>query len=442
MEICATVPPILAELRAPGRGPCHETRIDGRAAAGSPPAISHPESTPGRSRDGRTEPILPRRSWKRGYLTQRLRPTGSSAVGTVAVDAARWPSTSAAPDPEHRRRERQRQDDRRPRRCSGSPADPTAQALYRGKDIYHLNKDEMRTYRKEVQAVFQDPYGIYNPYYRIDRVFDMTIKKFKLASSKAEKRDLIEEALRAVNLRPPDVLGRYPHQLSGGERQRVMLARAYMLRPKVIIADEPISMLDVAVRAILMNIFLDFKERYGMSTHLHHPRPLRRLLPRRRHHGHVPGAGRRGRSGRRRDGDPAHPYTQLLLGSIPSPDPDQSGTRSHCRRAQARPTGCSPGPVPVRRALPARDGYVLGFPPARIPNREPARGLLPLPSRGHFPRSHPEVHNRPPRRSRSRGHRSVLIPTESIRQRRSFRRGGHTGRPYEYLPVSISSLCA
>src|SRR5947209_5249237 len=93
------------------------------------------------------------------------------------------------------------------------------QALYRGKDIHHLSKDEMRTFRTEVQAVFQDPYGIYNPYYRINRVFDMTIKKFKLASSKDQKQALIEEALKAVNLRPPDVLGRYPHQLSGGERQ-------------------------------------------------------------------------------------------------------------------------------------------------------------------------------------------------------------------------------
>src|SRR3954454_24310185 len=102
------------------------------------------------------------------------------------------------------------------------------EAHYRGKDIYRLSKDETSAYRREVQAVFQDPYGIYNPYYRINRVFDMTIKKFKLASSKTEKQTLIEDAWRAVSLRPPDVLGRYPHQLSGGERQRIMLARAYL----------------------------------------------------------------------------------------------------------------------------------------------------------------------------------------------------------------------
>ncbi|MGH2532057.1 MAG: ABC transporter ATP-binding protein [Thermomicrobiales bacterium] len=196
-------------------------------------------------------------------------------------------------------------------------------ALYRGQDIYRLDKKEMTVFRREVQAIFQDPYGIYNPYYRINRVFDMAIKKFKLASSKGEKQDLIEEALRAVNLRPPDVLGRYPHQLSGGERQRVMLARAYLLRPKVIIADEPISMLDVAVRATIMNILLDFKEQYGVSTlFITHDLSAAYYLG-----GDIMVMARgrvveEGRSETVMD-QPAHPYTQLLLQSIPSPDPDQ-----------------------------------------------------------------------------------------------------------------------
>src|SRR5690606_18945317 len=140
------------------------------------------------------------------------------------------------------------------------------QALWRGKDIYSLSRSERTRFRNEVQPVFQDPYGIYNPFYRINRVFDVVIRRFNLATGRKEKQELIEEALRAVNLRPPDVLGRYPHQLSGGERQRVMLARAYLLKPKVIVADEAISMLDVAVRAVIMNILLDFRERLGIST--------------------------------------------------------------------------------------------------------------------------------------------------------------------------------
>jgi len=194
--------------------------------------------------------------------------------------------------------------------------------LYRGKDIYKLGGPEMTTYRKEVQAIFQDPYGIYNPYYRIDRVFNMTIRKFHLAASKRERGEITEEALRAVSLRPADVLGRYPHQLSGGERQRVMLARAYMLRPKVIIADEPISMLDVAVRAIFMNILLDFKEKYGMSTlFITHDLSSAYYL------GGDIMVMARGRVVEEGPAEtvmnhPAHPYTQLLLRSIPSPDPD------------------------------------------------------------------------------------------------------------------------
>jgi len=201
---------------------------------------------------------------------------------------------------------------------------PTAgRALWRGRDIYALDKRGLTAFRREVQVVFQDPYGIFNPYYKIDRVFNMAINSFGLASSRAEHKDLVEEALRAVNLRPPDVLGRYPHQLSGGERQRVMLARAYLLRPKVIIADEAISMLDVAVRATIMNILLDFKEQHGVSTlFITHDLSAAYYLG-----GEIiiMARGRIVEEGNVKTvlQRPAHPYCQLLLQSIPSPDPDR-----------------------------------------------------------------------------------------------------------------------
>lgn len=196
-------------------------------------------------------------------------------------------------------------------------------ARWRGKDIYSLNHKEMIAFRREVQAVFQDPYGIYNPFYRINRVFDLTIKKFDLAKNNAEKQELIEDALKAVNLRPPDVLGRHPHQLSGGERQRVMLARAYLLKPKVIVADEAISMLDVAVRAVIMNILLDFKERLGISTvFITHDLSAAYYLG-----GDimVMQRGRTVETGSSVDvmNHPREAYTRLLLESIPSPDPDE-----------------------------------------------------------------------------------------------------------------------
>lgn len=196
-------------------------------------------------------------------------------------------------------------------------------ACWRGQDIYGLNRKARVAFRREVQAVFQDPYGIFNPFYKIDRVFDLAMKKFRLATSRPDKRRLIDEALEAVNLRPRDVLGRHPHQLSGGERQRVMLARAYLLRPKVIVADEAISMLDVAVRAVIMNIILDFKERLGISTVFitHHLSAAHYLggdiMVMQR--GNVVETGSAVGVMER----PDHPYTRLLLESIPSPDPDQ-----------------------------------------------------------------------------------------------------------------------
>lgn len=201
-------------------------------------------------------------------------------------------------------------------------------ARWNGRDIYRsLDRRGRRAFRSDVQAVFQDPYGIYNPFYKIDRVFDLVIKNFGLARGRAERTELIERALTAVNLRPGDVLGRHPHQLSGGERQRVMLARAYLLEPKVIVADEAISMLDVAVRAVIMNILLDFKERLGISTiFITHDLSAARYL------GGQIMVMQRGRVVESGDTaavmeHPQHPYTQLLLDSIPSPDPDERWER-------------------------------------------------------------------------------------------------------------------
>jgi len=192
---------------------------------------------------------------------------------------------------------------------------------YRGRNIYKLSKGEWRNYRRDIQAVFQDPYGIYNPFYRIDRVLKIPIVKFKLASSKSEEQKIIFNALEAVGLRPKDVLGRYPHQLSGGERQRVMLARLHIVKPKVLVADEPVSMIDASLRSIFLNTLLEFKKQYGMSclfiTHnLIHAEFLGgRLLI--LYRGRILERG----SVRSIIEKPAHPYTRILISSIPTSDP-------------------------------------------------------------------------------------------------------------------------
>ena len=197
---------------------------------------------------------------------------------------------------------------------------------YGGKDIYHLSRAEQADFRRQVQPVFQDPYAIFNPFYRVDRVLWKAVRKFGLARGRAQALSLIEESLNAVRLDPANVLDRYPHQLSGGQRQRVMLARVHMLRPAFIIADEPVSMLDTQVRMSFLDVLLDFKRDYGMSTLFitHDLSTVYYLggdvmvLTR----GKVVEEGPVARVMH----EPAHPYTRLLLDSVPRPDPDQRWT--------------------------------------------------------------------------------------------------------------------
>lgn len=204
---------------------------------------------------------------------------------------------------------------------------PTAgSVLYGGKDIFKLSRAEYDEYRRDVQPVFQDPYAIFNPFYRVDRVLWKAVKKFKLADTRAKGLALIEESLRAVRLEPENVLGRYPHQLSGGQRQRIMLARVHMLRPSFIIADEPVSMLDAQVRKHFLDILLDFQREHGMTTlFITHDLSTVYYL------GGEVMVITKGQIVERGPvstvmHEPSHPYTKLLLDSIPQPDPDQRWT--------------------------------------------------------------------------------------------------------------------
>ncbi len=147
----------------------------------------------------------------------------------------------------------------------GLVAPTSGQVLYRGRDLHRLSGAEHRAFRRDMQAIFQDPYGVYNPFYRVDHVLATPVARFRLAKSKAEARGMIEEALRAVGLRPEEILGRFPHQLSGGQRQRVMVARALLLRPHLIIADEPVSMVDASLRATILGSLRQLNRERGIS---------------------------------------------------------------------------------------------------------------------------------------------------------------------------------
>jgi len=200
--------------------------------------------------------------------------------------------------------------------------EPTSgEILYKGKKVSEWIRKNKIEYFKEVQPIFQDPYSIYNPYYRVDRVLEIVIKKFKLASNEEEKRKIILRAMEDVGLRPEDLLGRYPHQLSGGERQRFMLTRILLIKPKLIVADEPISMIDVSLRAIFLEHLLSFKEKYGISCiYISHDLHTASYLADNiliLCHGRVVEEGLKDQIIE----DPLHPYTKLLISSIPIPDP-------------------------------------------------------------------------------------------------------------------------
>ena len=201
---------------------------------------------------------------------------------------------------------------------------PTSgQILYKGRDIATMNKQQQLEYRREVQAVFQDPYEVYNPFYRVKHVFDLVINRFKLASNKREARELIEEALKVVGMRGEEVLEKYPHQLSGGQRQRMMVARAFLLKPRLIVADEPVSMVDASLRAMILDIMLRMRDEYNISfLYITHDLSTAYQIGDQIYILYQGSIAERGETTQVIE-NPKHPYVQLLIDSIPVPDPTQ-----------------------------------------------------------------------------------------------------------------------
>lgn len=201
---------------------------------------------------------------------------------------------------------------------------PTYGTIYfRGRDIWKLSRTEQEEYRRNIQAIFQDPYAAFNPLHPVEHSIKISIKKFKLASGEYEIEKKIEEGLQEVGLKYNEITGKYPHQLSGGERQRVMIARAFVLKPRLIIADEPVSMLDASIRANILNIMKDLKERWNISfIYITHDLSTTYYIS------DYIVVMYRGQIVERGLTDnvlmnPLHPYTRLLLDAIPLPDPER-----------------------------------------------------------------------------------------------------------------------
>ncbi len=215
--------------------------------------------------------------------------------------------------------------------------------FYKGKNLAGMSREEKKGLLREVQPIYQDPYAAYNPFYKIDHVLEMPIKNFSLASSKDEARVLIDESLKKVGLRSAETMGRYPHQLSGGQRQRLMIARALLCNPKVIMADEPVSMVDASLRATILSSLLVLNHDLGISImYITHDLNTAYQISENiliMYSGAVVEAG----SVEKVIRSPKHPYTQLLVSSIPLPSKHKiwgGGETEEAQQSRQKSAGC------------------------------------------------------------------------------------------------------
>jgi oligopeptide/dipeptide ABC transporter ATP-binding protein len=200
--------------------------------------------------------------------------------------------------------------------------DPVSGAIrFDGRDLVPLGSRELRPLRRRIQVVYQDPYESLDPRFRVRAVVEEPLLIHGLGGSKAERAERVRDALSRVELSPPELyLERFPHELSGGQRQRVAIAAALVLEPDVLVADEPVSMLDVSVRAGVLNV-LDGLRRNGLAILMitHDLSTAARFAQRIAvmYLGRIVEEGPAAAVVR----NPQHPYTKALLSVVPRRDP-------------------------------------------------------------------------------------------------------------------------
>jgi peptide/nickel transport system ATP-binding protein len=145
--------------------------------------------------------------------------------------------------------------------------DPSAgQIVLDGQDAANLHgARHLKSYWRKVQGIFQDPFASFNQFYSVNHMLQKTIGLLDPQPSGHERRERVEAALRSVGLDPADVLHKWPHQLSGGQLQRVTIARALVVEPRILVADESTSMLDASLRVTILNLLTDLRQKFGMS---------------------------------------------------------------------------------------------------------------------------------------------------------------------------------
>jgi peptide/nickel transport system ATP-binding protein len=215
---------------------------------------------------------------------------------------------------------------------------PTAgRVLFDGNDLTAMQGDALRLMRRRVQLIFQDPIASLNPRRKIG---DIVAEPLVISGVKDPERrnQLVHEVLSAVGLDPNIVVGRLPHEFSGGQCQRICIARALILNPEFIVCDEPVSALDVSIRAQILNLLEEMKARFGLTLlFIAHDLAVVKAVSDRVA---VMYLGRLCEVGPSEQlfASPAHPYTALLIEAIPVPDPD-------VRPTETVPTGEPPSPI-------------------------------------------------------------------------------------------------
>ncbi|MGH9388976.1 MAG: ABC transporter ATP-binding protein, partial [Vicinamibacteria bacterium] len=215
--------------------------------------------------------------------------------------------------------------------------EPTdGEVFYNGTDVVALGRKRMRELRREMQIIFQDPYSSLNPRMTVAEIVGEALTIHKLARGK-EREERLAELLSDVGL-PPEAGSRYPHEFSGGQRQRIGIARALSVRPKLIIADEPVSALDVSIQAQILNLLQELQERHGLSYLFisHDLRVVEHMSDRVAvmYLGKIVETATRESLYR----EPLHPYTMALLAAIPATHPRE-------RRERLALRGDVPSPI-------------------------------------------------------------------------------------------------
>jgi peptide/nickel transport system ATP-binding protein len=235
---------------------------------------------------------------------------------------------------------------------SGCGKTTTAQAILRlvaaesgaikleGRDIAAVGHGELRPIRRRVQIIYQDPYESLDPRFRVRDAVEEPLRIHRIGDSKEARQAMVIGALERVGLTPPDLfLDRYPHELSGGQRQRVAIAAALVLEPELLVADEPVSMLDVSVRAGVLSLLDDLRRggltilmiTHDLSTAAHFADRIAVMYL-----GRVVEEGPAKQIVR----NPQHPYTKALMSVVPKPDPRNRGHREILK-------GETPNPIHV-----------------------------------------------------------------------------------------------